>query len=143
MTEPQPAPGAETPATTKLSPLAAGIAVVVLVSFGVFVAFMVVNRNASEVAWTRMAWLFASVEAIAFGAAGAIFGSAIQRQRAETAEQEARRNADEAARGRALAETLKADEPATGGEAGLERLGKREEDQTAARHAALARRLFP
>ncbi|KUL29440.1 hypothetical protein [Actinoplanes awajinensis] len=136
-------PGTITTTTTaKPSRLVAAIAIVVLLSFGSFVAFMVIHRDASEVSWTRMAWLFSSVEAIAFGAAGAIFGSSIQRQRAETAEQQARTSADEAARGRALAETLKADDPATAPSDGLESLGA-EEDRTASRHAAIARKLFP
>jgi hypothetical protein len=97
------------------------------------------------VSWTRLAWLFASVEAIAFGAAGALFGATIQRQRAEKAEAAASQNADAAAKGHALAATLKAEEP-SGGSEGLESFGSpvpSEAAQVARRHASLARELFP
>jgi hypothetical protein len=55
---------------TQLSGAALMAALVVLVAFGAFVVFLVVEVDASEVRWSRLAWLFASVEAIAFGAAG-------------------------------------------------------------------------
>jgi hypothetical protein len=42
-------------------------ALVVLVAFGAFVVFLVVEVNASEVRWSRLARLIVSVEAIAFG----------------------------------------------------------------------------
>jgi hypothetical protein len=119
-------------------------ALVVLVAFGVFIAFLVTQREAPETPWTRLAWLFASVEAIAFGAAGALFGSSIQRQRAEKAEEEARQNSDTAARGRALAAVIKADDPDTdAGRANLESFGPTEATNIAARHASIARELFP
>ena len=63
----------------------------------------------SEVTWARLAWLFSSVEAIAFAAAGALFGAARPPRAAEKAESEARKLAGDAARGRALAATLKAE----------------------------------
>jgi hypothetical protein len=100
----------------------------------------------NEVSWTRLAWLFASVEAIAFGAAGALFGATIQRQRAEKAESAASQNADAAAKGRALAETLKAEEPSGSASEGFEAFGSAvpsEAAQVAQRHASLARELFP
>jgi hypothetical protein len=103
------------------------------------------------VRWARLAWIFASVEAIAFGAAGALFGSSVQRARAEKAEESAKENAQDAANGRALAELLKAEAPpgeAGLGESPLESLGAGDArpgpaDVVAARHAELARRLFP
>jgi hypothetical protein len=139
------APGA--PRTARLSGPAVVAALAVLIAFGVFVVFLVSEVGVSEVKWARLAWLFASVEAIAFGAAGALFGSSIQRQRAEKAEADAKENATAAANGHALAEAVKADEPQGGGGGGLESLGPGQQDDAAAevarRHAALARRLFP
>ncbi len=134
------------PKTGKVPALGLAAAAVVLVAFAGLVVFMVTEVGSSEIRWTRLAWLFASVEAIAFGAAGALFGSSIQRARAENAEADARRNADDAAGGRALASALIADEPEAGGRGGdLETLGPGGEAGAAlARsHAALARDLFP
>lgn len=139
MTEPaQPPAGG---ATKTLSGVALVAALIVLVGFGAFIWFLATKSGTSEVSWTRLAWLFASVEAIAFGAAGALFGSTIQRQRAEQAEAAAAANAGAAARGAALAAAIQADAPAPGARDGLERLGP--DDDLAARHAALARALFP
>jgi hypothetical protein len=86
------------------------------------------------------------VEAVAFGAAGAIFGASVQRERAEKAEQRADSNSQAAANGTALATTLIADEQATPEESNLESYVPGASHVTAglaARHAALARRLFP
>lgn len=134
------------PKTGKVPAVGLAAAAVVLIAFAGFVVLMVTEVGTSEIRWTRLAWLFASVEAIAFGAAGALFGSSIQRARAENAEADARRNADEAAGGRALASALIADEPEAGGRGGdLETLGPGGEAGAAlARsHAAMARDLFP
>ncbi len=123
------------------------VAVAVLVAFGLFTAFMIANTGEEEVRWTRLAWLFSSIQAIAFGAAGAVFGSSIQRERAEKAEAAAERNAESASKGRALAAALKADRQA-GGEPGLTPRGLGGEGAGASasiieRHAALAAELFP
>ncbi len=131
-----------------LSRTALLVAAFVLVAFGIFVVFLVAQVDEDDVAWSRLAWIFASVEAIAFGAAGALFGSSIQRERAEKAEESARENAQAAANGKALAEAIKAeDPPEQGGSAGLEALGPGAGREAAAhvtaRHAELARRLFP
>jgi hypothetical protein len=101
---------------------------------------MLTETGSSELRWTRAAWLFASVEAIAFGAAGALFGSSIQRARAENAEAEARRNATDAANGRALASVVLSDGD-EGGDTDLETMGPGQ--HTARSHAAVARDLFP
>jgi hypothetical protein len=121
----------------------------VLMAFAAFVWYMITQRNVAEITWSRLAWLFSSVEAIAFGAAGALFGSSIQRQRAEKAEAAAERNSGAAANGRALAATIKADDPGhRPPREGLERLGPAGQpgqaaNDLAARHAAIARELFP
>jgi hypothetical protein len=154
MTQEQP-PGPRRPvgATNQISgpvsALALFTALAVLAAFTAFVWYMITQRNVAEITWTRLAWLFSSVAAIGFGAAGALFGSNIQRQRAENAESAAERNADAAANGRALAAAIKADDPGTPTlRAGLERLGPAQQTSTAAeelaaRHAAIARELFP
>lgn len=132
-----------------LSGWALGTAVAVLIAFTVLVVFMIVSRNADEVTWARLSWIFASVEAIAFGAAGALFGASIQRQRAETAEANAAENATAASNGSALAAALKAEAPeqATTPSGKLRSLGPRdnasEADRMASRHAKLAEALFP
>lgn len=129
------------PKTVRLSGAALAAAVVVLIAFGAFVVFMLSETGTSELRWTRAAWLFASVEAIAFGAAGALFGSSIQRARAENAEAEARRSAKDAANGRALASVVLADDEKQDG--GLEALGPADQRTAALSHAAVARKLFP
>jgi len=139
-------PGSSAPRTARLSGAALVAAFAVLVAFAAFVVFLIRETDASDLRWTRLAWLFTSVEAIAFGAAGALFGSSIQRARAEKAEQTAKENVDDAAKGRALAETLKVDVPDPQDRGGLEGLGPNQRDEASAvaqRHAELARRLFP
>ena len=127
-------------------------ALVVLVAFAVLVGVLISQVDTQETRWARLAWVFASVEAIAFGAAGALFGSSIQRQRAERAENEAAEHREAAANGRALAEMIKADAPADGAApggagSGIESLGPggrpAPQDELARRHAEVARRLFP
>lgn len=135
--------------TRPLSRVAVAAAVLVLASFGVFVVVLVSEASTSdEVYWSRLTWVFASVEAIAFGAAGALFGSTIQKDRAERAEADARDNAQAAASGRALAEVIKAEDPEQpGGKSALEALGagapRDAAASIAARHAEVARKLFP
>jgi uncharacterized membrane protein YsdA (DUF1294 family) len=143
-----PPAGNATSSTTRLSGIGLWVAIAVLVGFGVFVAFMIGKSSANETTWTRLAWLFASVEAIAFGAAGALFGSSIQRERAEQAEQKADEaneradgNAEDAAKGKALAATLKADAAAAAGGGEAFDIGAGG-DPTALRHAQLATELF-
>ena len=91
--------------------------------------------------------------AVAFAAAGLLFGTTVNRQRAERAEAQAEANQKAAEGGRALAAALKADEPAVVREGGRPRgpreLGEADEAmdtaavQLAARHARLAREFFP
>lgn len=80
---------------------AAGIA---LLLWAAFTGFMIAQASTNnEVDWTRLAYLFASVEAIAFGAAGALWGTTVNKQRAEQAEGRASANERDASNGRALA----------------------------------------
>jgi hypothetical protein len=143
----------ETENRRQLSGSALAAAFVALFLWTVFTGFMVLksdDKTTSEIHWTRLAWLFSSVEAVAFGAGGAVFGSSIQRERAEKAEQQAEGNKDEATKGRALAESLKAEAPAvSASEQQTPLRGLTPADPEAAarsvieRHARLARTLFP
>ncbi len=109
----QPNGPAETPA--RRSGLALGVALVVLVAFGAFVWYMIGRVEADDVTWARLGWLFGSVEAIAFGAAGVLFGSSVQRDRAEKAEKVAEAHRGDAIKGRVLADRVKAGEPRSPG----------------------------
>jgi len=121
-------------------------ALLALLLWALFVIVMIEKAStATEVFWSRLAFLFASVEAVAFAAGGAIWGASIQRERAEKAEASAAANQQDAARGRALATSLIAE--AKGGAEvvmapGVQRMGGEIED-VAKRHADLARSLFP
>jgi len=80
------------------------------------------------------------------GAGGGVDPDLAALEDLEKAEQAAQENAGDAAKGRALAETLKAEAPDPQGAGGLEALGPdqgREASAVAQRHAELARRLFP
>lgn len=120
-------------------------AIASLVTLGVFTAYMIGQADVgNEVTWTRLAWLFTSVEAIAFAAAGALFGAKVHRERAEKAESEARQYAGDAARGRALAAAIKADEIPEKDAGATRGLGEADDGASLrARHARLARELFP
>jgi hypothetical protein len=134
-----------------LSQRAFVVATTVLLAWSAFTIVMIFRADAEgpqgEILWTRLAWLFSSVEAVAFGAAGAIFGSSIQRERAERAEQRAQENSEAATAGRALAQSIVVDEPSTQPpDPHLESYGAQgapAANGIASRHAALARKLFP
>lgn len=139
---------AEDPVASRPLPLrgaALVAALAVMIGFAGLVGYLIGEAGTDEVRWTRMAWLFSSVEAIAFGAAGALFGSSIQRQRAENAESAASRNADAAANGQALAAALKAEAPPDADEtAGFQAFGSDDDAAAVARrHARLAQAMFP
>ena len=65
------------------------IAVAVLFIFWNLVKTMMGMTKAPELEWNRAAYLFSGVEAIAYAAAGFLFGREVHRQRAEQAEQRA------------------------------------------------------
>jgi hypothetical protein len=111
---------------------------------------MLLWSDSPDPQWTRLTFVFSSVEAIAFAAAGALFGVSVQRERVQSAEVRAEVNAKDAANGRALAAITIADH----GDAPEEPpgTGYREEsfgapvpwgDDVLRRHAAAARLLFP
>jgi NADH:ubiquinone oxidoreductase subunit 6 (subunit J) len=114
----------------------------VLVWLG-FVIVLLTRTGTDSEQWTRLTFVFASVQALAFAAAGALFGVTVQSARVEKAERAAEENAEDAANGRALAAYTIADEE-TGEEALLESLpGAGAADAVRRRHAEVARRLFP
>ena len=120
-------------------------------ALAVWVGFLVVMGFAADAPneeWTRLAYIFASVEAIAFTAAGALFGVTVQRERVAKAEEAAAENAQDASNGRALAAINIADEGQVverNGETVFESFGPDDakDAEVRRRHAAAARRLFP
>jgi hypothetical protein len=129
-------------------------ALAVWVAFSV-VLFFSVGKNETE--WTRIAWIFGSIQSIAFAAAGALFGTAVQqqnvssaRQEAATAKKEADQQRDMATKGCALATVVQAEgiTPKTGDTNGVERMGPGRAGTTESaeavrqRHAQLAQSLF-
>jgi hypothetical protein len=141
-------PGAQPSSRLTGAPLILAILAVAL--WGVFAIVLLFNSNTrNEVTWNRLAFVFASIEAVAFGAAGALWGVSIQRQRAEAAEQRAQANAEDASNGRALAATLKAEVSEVvqeDADASMESLGGAPGDEASRvlqRHARAAQALFP
>jgi hypothetical protein len=131
---------------TGLSGVPMVVAILAVAIWAAFLVVMLLASDSEDKTWTRLTFVFGSVEAIAFAAAGALFGVSVQRERVQKAEQKADAHARDAASGRALAAINVADEAATEGrdpaaqsfgaggapDAGLRR-----------RHAEVARRLFP
>jgi hypothetical protein len=123
------------------------VAASTLVLWAVFVLFLVFSTGASESRWLRLTFLFGSVQAIAFAAAGALFGVAVQENRVRKAEKVAGANAKDAESGRALAINALTDEAVAGDGARppSEQFGPggQTEQDVRRRHAEMARRLFP
>jgi hypothetical protein len=106
----------------KLTGIALAAAVIVLIVWLGMLLWMTQRTDASEVIWARLFSVLSSLEAVAFAAAGALFGTSVQRQRvkdaheradkadtrAAEAEKEAASNAQAAANGKALATAVKA-----------------------------------
>lgn len=74
-----------------------GIVLTVLISYGFFVKYLLTCIETDEPYWSRMILLFSSIEAIAFGALGYVFGKEITKKVAKTAE-EGQKNAKEEAK---------------------------------------------
>jgi len=134
---------------------AAMLALVVWVGFSILMLFF---ASKSETEWTRVAWVFGSIQSVAFAAAGALFGTAVQQQNVSNAQQDAanaKKDADTqretAIKGRALATVLQADgtTPTTSEKSGLEAMGPDQAGTTESadvvlqRHAQLAQSMFP
>lgn len=122
------------------------VAILAVLIWLAFVVVMLLASDSGDKTWTRLTFLFASVEAIAFAAAGALFGVSVQRERVQEAEEKADVHAREAANGRALAAVNLADETATAGQdpAGQSfGAGGPPDADLRRRHGEVARRLFP
>lgn len=132
---------------------AAIIAIAVWVGFSIF---LIARAGTSETEWTRIAWVFGSIQAVAFAAAGALFGTSVQQQNVNNAQQqaasakkEADQNRDAATKGRALGAVMQADAAAqpTAGTEEARRMGvggasAESADVIRQRHAELSRALF-
>jgi hypothetical protein len=64
-----------------LAGVALVVAVLVIAVWLGLLIWLVVDVNGSEVAWSRQLVVLGSMEAIAFAAVGALFGTSVQRQR--------------------------------------------------------------
>jgi hypothetical protein len=144
-----------------LDPTLKRTAIGILLAFAAALVYLfVLAPNVPELLWERYIYLYGAVEAIAFAAAGFLFGREVNRQRAEKAEATAHEKTEEATqakqdaaaakeKGQSLAKAIiaKMTSPATEAYGAL---GKRDPEavQTLARSqlqelADFANRLFP
>lgn len=106
----------------KLSRAGTVVAVASVLLWAVFAAVLLARAGADdERLWSHMTWIFSSVQSIAFAAAGALFGTAVQQGRVDDAERRAADSKTDADNGRALATILQHDAavPDMAGDAGL------------------------
>src|SRR5262249_31726352 len=110
------------PGEPKLGGGAFAVAVAVIASWLALLIWLVFHVQAGEVQWSRLLAVLGSLEAVAFAAAGAIFGTTVQKQRiqdareraekaegrAAEAEKTAASKSEAAANGRALASAVRA-----------------------------------
>jgi hypothetical protein len=126
----------------------------VLAGFAGLVIFMTSQAAAPSESWTRLAYVYTSVEAIVFAAAGAVFGTRVQRaqteearSRAERAQRRAENNEAQAAGGRALAKAIKGAKRTEGSQVdesfGPPGMGGPAPDGGLEQLAAMASELFP
>jgi hypothetical protein len=144
-------------ASPKLTGAAMWVAAFAIAAWMGFSILLIVKAGTNETEWTRIAWVFGSIQAIASAAAGALFGTAVQQQNIDNVQQQAmsaKNDADQqreaAANGRALAAAMQA-EAATqpvGGVGGVQRAGiasaagTGSADELLQRYAQLSRALF-
>ncbi|QOZ24140.1 hypothetical protein [Bradyrhizobium sp. CCBAU 51753] len=140
-----------------LSGAALVAALVVLSAWLLLLAWLAFNTAVEEVAWSRLLVVLGSLEAVTFGAAGALFGTHIQRQRVEDArqraahaeanaskaEEKAASNSDAAIKGKTLATVIKAKARARSGPVGSERLSASGGGDDRDEVLDLAHELFP
>ena len=72
------------------------IAILLLIAYGIFMVYLLKVIETKEPTWSRMMMLFTSLEALAFTAAGYIFGREVHKKRAEIAESEKEKAQNEA-----------------------------------------------
>jgi hypothetical protein len=145
------------PSPAKLGGPALWTAVGALLIWVAFSIVLLFNISKNETEWTRIAWVFGSIQSVAFAAAGALFGTAVQQQNVSTAQQQAataKQDADQqreaATKGRALAAVMQAEgtAPPAGDAGGLKAMGPAAAAVTESaevlrqRHAQVSRSLF-
>ena len=141
----------------KLSGAALWTAILAVAAWVGFSIFLIARAGTNETEWARIAWVFGSIQAVAFAAAGALFGTAVQQQNVSNAQQQtvsARKDADQqreaATKGRVLALAVQAEvaaQPVNDTESppriGAPNAAEAESaDQLRQRHAQLSRALF-
>lgn len=119
-----------------------------VVIYAGMIIVLVATSSGSDVVWTRLVYVFASIQAFAFAAAGALWGTSISQARAERAEKLADSKSEDASKGRALAAAILADSAASSDEDPDRNTRGRPaavevESRMAARHAAIALQMFP
>lgn len=78
------------------SRIADGLGIVIIVAWLALVGLLWLNRSDSEILWSKSTFIFGSVEAIAFAAAGYYFGKEVHRERADNAEARDKQHEQEA-----------------------------------------------
>ncbi len=146
------------PTPGKLEGAALVVAIAILAAWLGMLGLLTYRTSATEVEWARMFAVLGSLEAVAFAAAGALFGTSIQRQRvaeareravvAEGRASEAERTAavktQAAANGKALASAVKAHAQVASSREGLERVSALGKQPTVPDELVnLANQLFP
>jgi hypothetical protein len=149
--------GGGSSASPKLTGAALWVAIFAIAVWIGFSIFLIAKAGTNETEWTRIAWVFGSIQAIAFAAAGALFGTAVQQQnvnnaqeQATSAKKDADRQRDAAVKGRALAAVMQAEAatPLTGDAGGIRRAtvasaaSASSADELRQRYAQLSRSLF-
>ena len=76
----QPATTDGSTSSSKLSGPALWVAIFALAVWVAFSIVLLFNVGKTETEWTRIAWVFGSIQSVAFAAAGALFGTAVQQQ---------------------------------------------------------------
>jgi hypothetical protein len=76
--------------------IVAVVAIVILLAYFGFLAYMWTFTKSEEPQWTRSVYLLTGIEAIAFAAAGFLFGKEVHREQAQTAEKRAQSSEDRA-----------------------------------------------
>ncbi len=149
--------GGASPGSPKLTGAALWTAILAVAVWVGFSIFLIAKAGTNETEWTRIAWVFGSIQAVAFAAAGALFGTAVQQQNVNNAQQQAesaKKDADQqreaATKGRVLAMTMQAEvaaQPDNDAEIPQRRdaanaAEAESADQLRQRHAQLSRALF-
>jgi hypothetical protein len=142
----------------KLTGVALIAALIVLAAWLGLLSWLAFHTGATDVQWARLGSVLGSLEAVAFAAAGALFGTTVQKQRVQEAKERAEKaenrasqaektsteNVQAAANGRALAIAVKARSATRAASQGVERVSAFEKSGGAEDDlVALATRLFP